>query len=86
MSRIKSITNPRLSLGVLSPEDVRRLHNATLTVIERTGVRFPSPRALEIWAANGARVDWQTQSSQGARGFDRTCATTGPADLYPGSP
>lgn len=61
MSKIRSIANPRLSLGVLSPEDVQQLHNATLTVIERTGVRFPSQRALKIWAANGARVNWETQ-------------------------
>ena len=39
--KIKSITNPRLSLNVLSPEDVRRIHTATLDVIEQVGVRFP---------------------------------------------
>jgi trimethylamine--corrinoid protein Co-methyltransferase len=54
---IKSITNPRLSLEVLAPADVQRLHEATLEVIETTGVRFPSPKALDIWAANGADVD-----------------------------
>ncbi len=54
---IRSITNPRLSLNILSPEDVRRIHTATLDVIENVGVRFPSPRALEIWEAFGADVD-----------------------------
>jgi trimethylamine--corrinoid protein Co-methyltransferase len=60
MRPIKSITNPKLSLGILTPEEVRRLHSATLEVIESTGVRFPSKRALEIWAAHGASVDWET--------------------------
>jgi trimethylamine--corrinoid protein Co-methyltransferase len=31
-----------------------------LDVIENTGVRFPSRLALDIWAANGAQVDYET--------------------------
>lgn len=58
--RICSISDPRLRLEVLSPEDVQRIHTATLDVIEAVGVRFPSLRALEIWEAHGARVDRQT--------------------------
>lgn len=58
--RICSITDPRLSLEVLRPEDVQRIHTATLDVIETVGVRFPSSRALEIWEAHGAHVDRQT--------------------------
>jgi trimethylamine--corrinoid protein Co-methyltransferase len=59
-SKIKSITNPRLRLDVLSPEDVRRIHDATLDVIENVGVRFPSTKALDIWEAQGAAVDRDT--------------------------
>jgi len=55
--KIKSITNPRLSLNVLSPEDIRRIHTATLEVLESAGVRFPSSKALDIWEAHGAVVD-----------------------------
>jgi trimethylamine--corrinoid protein Co-methyltransferase len=55
--RIKSISNPRLSLNILSPEDVDRIHRASLKVIESVGVRFPSPRALDIWRSHGAEVD-----------------------------
>lgn len=58
---IKSITNPRLSLNILDPEDVRRIHTATLDVIENAGVRFPSERALDIWEAHGAQVDRETK-------------------------
>jgi trimethylamine--corrinoid protein Co-methyltransferase len=59
-AKIKSITNPRLSLQILSPEDVQRIHTATLDVIETVGVRFPSTRALDIWEAHGATVDRDT--------------------------
>lgn len=58
--RIKSITDPRLSLNILSPQDVQRIHTATLDVIESVGVRFPSARALDIWEAHGATVDRET--------------------------
>jgi trimethylamine--corrinoid protein Co-methyltransferase len=54
---IKSITNPRLKLEILSDEDVRKIHQATLWIIENVGVKFPSRRALEIWASAGAHVD-----------------------------
>lgn len=58
--KIKSVTNPRLSLNILSDEDVWRIHTATLEVIESVGVRFPSHKALDIWEAHGATVDRQT--------------------------
>ena len=47
----------RPKLQVLSPAAIRRIHTATLDVIERVGVRFPSARAQAIWAAHGATVD-----------------------------
>jgi len=58
--RIKSISDPRISLNILSPEDVQRIHTATLDVIESVGVRFPSHKALDIWEAHGATVDRET--------------------------
>jgi trimethylamine--corrinoid protein Co-methyltransferase len=58
--KIKSITNPKLSLDILTSEEVLRLHTATLDIIENVGIRFPSTRALDIWEANGAKVDHTT--------------------------
>jgi len=55
---IKSITNPKLRLEVLSQDDVKKIHDATLQIIEKVGVRFPSKRALEVWADNGAEIDY----------------------------
>lgn len=54
---IQSITNPRLKLEILSPDDVQRIHAASLQIIEEVGVRFPSAKALDLWASFGARVD-----------------------------
>ncbi len=47
-------------LEILSPAAIARVHEATLEIIERVGVRFPSPRALDIWEAAGATVDRST--------------------------
>ena len=45
---IKSITNPKLRLEILTPAEVRRIHDATLNIIEKVGVRVPSKRALDL--------------------------------------
>ncbi len=58
--KIKSITNPRLSLEILTPDDVRQIHTSTLNIIEDVGVKFPSQLALDIWEAHGASVDRNT--------------------------
>jgi trimethylamine---corrinoid protein Co-methyltransferase len=58
---IDPIVDPRVTVEVLSPEDVRRIHTATLDVIESVGVRFPSDRALDTWEAHGAAVDRATK-------------------------
>jgi trimethylamine:corrinoid methyltransferase-like protein len=47
--KIKSITNPKLSLEILTPEEILRLHTATLDIIETTGIRFTSKLDLDIW-------------------------------------
>lgn len=57
---IKSITNPKISLNILTPAEIQQIHEATLHTIEKVGVRFPSQRALEIWQAHGAQVDTKT--------------------------
>jgi trimethylamine--corrinoid protein Co-methyltransferase len=54
---IKSITNPKLRLEILTSAEIKKIHEATLWIIEKVGVRFPSKRALDIWAAHGAAVD-----------------------------
>lgn len=46
---------------VLSQEQLDTLKAGTLRIIEDIGVRFPSQKALQIFADNGADVDWDTQ-------------------------
>ena len=44
-NKIKSISNPKLKLEVLTTEEVKKIHEASLWIIEHVGVRFPSKRA-----------------------------------------
>lgn len=56
-NNILSITNPKLRLEILSDEEIQHIHNTTLHIIEKVGVRFPSKKALHLWEEYGATVD-----------------------------
>ena len=55
-----SISNPKLSLNILTEGDIRQIHATTLEVIESVGVKFPSLKALNLLKAHGAKVDHET--------------------------
>ncbi len=48
-------------LRFLSEEQLDQLQKATLRILEEIGVRFPSEKALAIFADHGAKVDRDTQ-------------------------
>jgi trimethylamine---corrinoid protein Co-methyltransferase len=52
---------PHRRVQFLDDQQLDRLQEATLHVLEEVGVRFPSARALAILADHGARVDGATQ-------------------------
>jgi trimethylamine--corrinoid protein Co-methyltransferase len=45
----------------LSPEELNQMQAATLQIMEEVGVKFPSEKALGIFADHGAQVDRETQ-------------------------
>ena len=48
--------NEKLRLTVLSEEQIKSLHEATVEVLENTGVIVDTPEAIDLLHANGARV------------------------------
>jgi trimethylamine--corrinoid protein Co-methyltransferase len=48
-------------LQFVPPEQLDQLQEATLQILERTGVRFPSEKALAVLDGAGAKVDRATQ-------------------------
>jgi len=45
----------------LTETQLVQLQDATLAILERTGVKFPSEKALKVLAEHGAQVDFNTQ-------------------------
>ena len=60
-SSCKSTHDPRtgIRLNHLAAEQVERLHQATIEILERTGVIVSHQRAIDLLKAAGARVDGQ---------------------------
>jgi len=54
------LVGPRRRLAVLPPDDVRRIHDTALDVLENVGVTFYSQRALDVLEDHGATVDRET--------------------------
>ncbi len=52
---------PTFHLKVLSDDELGAIQSATLQVLEQIGVRFPSERALRVFAEHGAQVNWNGQ-------------------------
>jgi trimethylamine--corrinoid protein Co-methyltransferase len=52
---------PDIRVRYLGEDQLDLLQAATLEVLEFTGVRFPSEKALAIFADHAAQVDWETQ-------------------------
>ena len=52
---------PTLHLDVLNPNQRTAIKEATLDVLDRIGVRFPSDRALRVFTKHGAKVDMERQ-------------------------
>jgi len=51
----------KIRYEVLSQSQLDTLRAGTLSLLKDVGVRFPSQRALKIFADHGAEVDWDTQ-------------------------
>jgi len=65
-------------LQFLSQEQLDQLRHATLEILENTGVRFPSEKALAILADHGAQVDHKSQIVKFPRELVLKAMTTAP--------
>ncbi len=45
--------------SVLTQDQVRRIHEVSLDILDRVGVELPHPEALRRFADSGARVDFE---------------------------
>lgn len=59
--QFERVRNPFAPIEPLSSYQLDQLENAALQILAETGIDFLHPRALELWDAAGARVDWDSQ-------------------------
>lgn len=52
---------PAYHVRILGDEQIGQLTTGTLEILDQVGVHCPSERVLEIYAAHGARVDFETR-------------------------
>jgi trimethylamine--corrinoid protein Co-methyltransferase len=53
----RQIRNPLPPLELLPPDQIERLHQASMQILEDTGLDFRDEEALDIWQKAGAKVD-----------------------------
>ena len=60
MNNIKPI-QPKIRMDVLGNDEIEAIQTATLDLLENVGVRFPSERALAVFAEHGAKINQESQ-------------------------
>ncbi|WP_420627870.1 trimethylamine methyltransferase family protein [Candidatus Leptofilum sp.] len=46
---------------IATPDQIEQIHNASMQILENTGIRFLDDEAIALWEAAGAKVDHKTQ-------------------------
>jgi trimethylamine---corrinoid protein Co-methyltransferase len=75
----QQITNRWPPLAILAPEQLERLHLASMSILENTGLDFLDDEALEIWARAGAKVDRKERHVWIDRGLLQEAVSKAPA-------
>ena len=81
----KCYVGRRVRLELLSQDDIRQIHEATLDVIESVGVKFHSQNALDVLEANGASVDRETTVAKIPAAVVEKAMTTVPHEFVLGA-
>jgi trimethylamine--corrinoid protein Co-methyltransferase len=61
MTNIQPIC-PKITLDILSVDELEIIQSSTLHLLENVGVRFPSEKALRIFSDHGAKVNFDSQT------------------------
>lgn len=57
----RQLRNPFPPYEIASPEKIEEIHEASMHILENTGIRFQDKEALDLWAKAGAKVDQATE-------------------------
>ncbi len=73
-----------LNTEILTQSELESLKEKTLHILEKIGVHFPSPKALEILADHGARVDKKAESVRLSPDLVKKAMSTAPRSFILG--
>lgn len=77
----QTLQNHFAPLEVVTPEQVEQLHEASMQILENTGIMFMDAEALDLWEQAGARVDHQRQHVWLDRGLVLDLVAKAPAQF-----
>lgn len=75
------LQNPFPPLEPLSPQQIEQIHEASLRILEETGLDFLDAEAMSIWEKAGARVDHAAQHVWPDRGLITEAVARAPASF-----
>ncbi|MCB0126645.1 MAG: trimethylamine methyltransferase family protein, partial [Caldilineaceae bacterium] len=78
----RTIQNHFSPLEVVTPEQVEQLHEASMQILENTGIVFMDAEALDLWEQAGARVDHQRQQVWIDRGLLLELVAKAPSQFH----
>jgi len=73
--------NPWTPVDILSPDQVEQLHNASMEILEDTGIDFLDDETLTIWEKAGAKVDRAARHVWIDRGLIESAVASAPAEF-----
>jgi trimethylamine--corrinoid protein Co-methyltransferase len=79
---IKGFVRNMKPLEVLTDEQLEAIHSATLHVLRKTGVRFDSKRALQLFEKNECWVDYDNNRVRFPEGLVEECLRKAPSRFH----
>lgn len=77
----QSVVNPYAPMDLLSQDQLEQIHVSSLRILEELGIEVMSPRALSIFQAAGAEVDFKTMNVRIDRTLVEKCLATAPSQF-----
>ena len=77
----KSVQNPWPPYEIAAPEQIETIHNASMHILENTGMRFMDEETMALWEAVGAKVDRKTQHVWPDRGLIESLVAKAPSNF-----
>jgi len=77
----RQLRNPLPPVAICSEEQIERLHQASMQILEDIGLEFWDDEALDLWAAAGAKVDRSARRVWPERGLVLEAVSRAPASF-----